>query len=338
MLATCPAPAPSLPGPPRAGRHVALLALGLLGYGCAEPGTLCVRDAQCPQGQVCGDGVCSPRGLTDGAAGEGTPGGPDSAPDTWRPDYTLARQDGQGACTPDNDGQVARDELLFAVPSAVRVTLGTGLTLDLQGVQRGGVTYWDLNPGAADDHAVQMAVQAVPAWTAASFPQATYASQLTADFGTFTRVDLLGVFQVTATALQLQGAVSDKANHTRVTYDRPLVALRFPVRVGDSYSSQAAMSGFTDYAVPVMNTERYEVQVLQRGRLRLLFGLTIDALLVRVRQQLTPTLNPLLKSRTTVFFFVAECYGIVARVVAAADPGAALAAVKAEQRWKLASP
>ncbi len=321
--------------------HLLVVCLvGLALSGCSEDAGLCTRSSDCPAGQICADGICTPDGKTDGPLSDGVAdlrldAGPTEA---WIPDYATVDGDAGQVCTPNNNGKVERDEMVLTVPSKVTVTLGTNLVLDLAGTQSGGVTSWDLSGAASDDKDVEMKVEALPTWTASKFLAATYASRLTANFGYFTKVDLLGVFQVSATALKLMGAASDKANHTRVTYGTPLDALRFPVVKGDHYKTSSSMTGFSDYTIPVANTESYEIDVLESGKLKLLSGLTLDALLVRVRQEVWLTLNPLLKTKTTVFLFVAECYGTVARVIADKDPGTALKTVTAKERWKLASP
>lgn len=319
---------------------LALLVLVTAAQGCSEESGLCVRASDCPAGQVCADGVCTTPGDPDGGDHDAAPDlRLDGGVDQWIPDYATLDGDAGPVCTPNNNGKVERSEMVFTVPSKVTVTLGTqNLTVDLQGTAVGGVTTWDLTGAATDDQDVQMTLDPLPAWTAAKFPQASYASQLSASFGFFTKTALLGVFKVTPTALELVGAVSEKANHTRVTYGTPLEALRFPVVVKDSYSSSASMSGFSEYTIPVLNTETYAIDVLAGGKLKLLPSLTLDALLVRVRQEVYPTMNPLLKTKTTVFLFVVECYGTVARVIADSDPGAALDQVKVSERWKLAAP
>jgi hypothetical protein len=318
--------------------RVALAVLLVAAPGCSGDAGQCNRSSDCPAGQVCADGVCTPKGTDGGKPDAEVDLSADLGLDQGQLDYATVDGDAGLTCTPNNNGKVEREEVLFQVPSKVTVTRGTGLTVDLEGTSSGGVTTWDLTGAASDDKKVELRVDPVPAWTAAKFPTATYASKLMAKYGYFTKVDLLGVFRATPTALKMLGAVSDTKDHTRMTYNQPLDALRFPVTVGDSYTSSSGVSGITEYAVPVALTESYTNDVLARGKLRLLPNFTLDALLVRVRQVVYPTVNPLLKTKTTVFLFVVECYGTVARVVAETDPGTALEKVKAKERWKLAGP
>lgn len=308
--------------------------------GCeTSPGSSgCVLPNDCPAGQTCADRVCTPVLINDlGYTPEiGPDQGADGTPDAlvW-PDLNL---DGGPLCTPNNNGKIERNEMIFSVPSSVKVTLGSGITVNLKGTTQGSKTVWDLRGAAPDDSPQQMKLEAVPSWAAANFKGAAYSSKLMARFGFFSKVDLLGVFKVTPTALQLLGAVSDKANHTRFSYDTPLDLVRFPVTAGDSFVTSSVVKGFTETVVPVWLQETYTITVVQQGELKLYANFSLPALLVRADQEVYNKANPLLKIRTHAFLFMAECYGVVARVVAAKDPGKDLSQVQAKERWKLAAP
>jgi len=322
------------------GGLIAALCYGLLpGCETSSGHTRCVLPSDCPAGQTCADGVCTPVLINDlGFTPETGPDqGPDGSPDAvvW-PD--LGSGDGGSVCHPNNNGKIERNEMIFTVPSAVKVTLGSGITVNLKGTDVGGKTFWDLLGAAPDDGPQQMKLEAVPSWAAANFKGAAYSSKLMARFGFFSKVDLMGVFKVTPTALQLMGAVSDKANHTRFSYDTPLDLVRFPVTAGDSFVTSSVVKGFTESVVPVWLQETYTITVLHQGVLKLYANFSLPALLVRVDQQVYNKANPLLKIRTHAFLFMAECYGVVARVVAAKDPGKDLSQVQAKERWKLAAP
>ena len=228
--------------------------------------------------------------------------------------------------------------MLFTVPSQVTVTLGTGLTLDLKGAQVAGKTVWDLTAVAADDKSSLMKIEAVSGWAASSFKGATYASELSANFGFFSKTALVGVFKVTPTALQLVGAASTKANHTRFSYTTPLDTLRFPMGEGTNYVTQSEVKGTMELAVPVWLQEKYTVSVLKRGSLKLYPNFALDTLLVSVKQEVHNKANPLLKSSTQVYLFMAECYGVVARVIAKDAAVKDLSKVVVKERWKLSAP
>jgi len=250
----------------------------------------------------------------------------------------MALSDG-GVCPANQDGKIQRAEMLFTVPSQVSVTLGAaGLVLDLKGKQVGGKTVWDLTGAATDDKLSKMKVEAVTNWAATHFKGATYQSALSANFGFFSKTELLGVFKATPTALKLVGAASTKKNHTRFTYTTPLETVRFPVAEGQSYVTQSEVKGIMEFAVPVMLQEKYTVKVLGRGELKLLPNFSLDTLLVSVKQEVQNKLNPLLKSSTQVYMFMAECYGAVARIVAKDATVKDLSKVSLKERWKLSAP
>jgi hypothetical protein len=313
-------------------RSITLGLLALLGYGCpAEPPTQCVRDEDCAAQQACSDGRCRVR-LGDGALSPDGRAAREARP--LPPDSAALHGDGT-TCTDNGDGQVAFSELLFQVPSTVTTELGHDLTVDLAGSMTAGKRQWDLSVVAATE-AGAVEVSPVLTWAAADFPGATYASELSAGYGVFSKTRLLGVFKVSPAALQLIGLISETPNHTRVTYSEPLDMLRFPMAVGAHFGTDAVASGHSDLFPVVSWTESYTIDVLERGTLRLHKSLALDALLVRVRQQVHSMGWPL--SSSTAFLFLSPCYGTVARLIATSDPGAQLTAVQATELWRLAAP
>ena len=224
------------------------------------------------------------------------------------------------------------------MPAEVKVTRGSGIVLNLLGQGAAGKRLWDLTTAATDDKVQSLKVEAVPSWAASSFKTATYASRLMGDYGYFAKTDLMGVFQVKPTALLMVGGVSTKANHTKFTYKSPLETIRFPVAAGDSYTTGSDINGFTEFTIPMWMHENYQVKVLDRGKVKLLPSFSLDVLLVSVKQEAYPVANPFLKTQTHVFIFLAECYGVVARVIADGDPGTNLQQVKVKERWRLAAP
>ena len=327
-----------------AARFGVLAALAVWAVGaaaaCDEGRALCTTSTQCPAGHVCADGVCSPTVPGDGPLADGLvpDGGADRGPDQTRPDVGRSDGDAGLTCTPNNNGKVERSEMLFVVPSQVKVTRGTSLTVNLTGTTTSGTTEWDLTAAAVDDKAEVMKLVKVPSWAAASFPKADYSAELSQSYGLLFKVNLMGVFKVTSTALQSLGAVSDTANHTKLTYSTPIETLRFPVSVGQKYTSSATVTGLTEYTIPALMKESYAIKVLARGKAKLYSTFSPDALLVRVDHEVYPVANPLLKVKNTVFFLVAECYGTIAHMLADGTPGANLDKVKIKQRWKLAAP
>jgi hypothetical protein len=142
-------------------------------------------------------------------------------------------------------------------------------------------------------------------WWAPRFPGATYAARLTDDS------DLLGVFEVTDTALLLRGVVSpaDGAGRTELTYDPAVEVLRFPLRSAATWTTTSTVSGVAS-GVPGAYTERYDSQVDASGELITPFA-TFPVL--RVRVVLTRTVG-LVVTTVRTFAFVTECFGTVASV------------------------
>lgn len=318
-------------------RVASVLLLAVAASGCTSASGACRWERDCPAGQTCADGVCTPvvvqpdRGPRDLSAIDTAP--PDSSPAESRPPDARA---GDGAlCAPNGNGELERDELLFLIPSSVDYTVGSQVAVDLEGTEVGGVTQWDLTADATDDHVEAMTLDPVPAWAAAGFPQdpGVYSSLLNKGYDTY------GIFQATDSELRLLGAISGDEDYGSATYAEPVTLLRFPLTVNDSYSTQTTATGAWGFA-PLYNVETHSVDVIARGAVKLPKMLPMDVLLVREVAEQYPYANPLLKRTYTVFLFMAECYGTVARVVVDGDPGDALKleAAAVQERWRLTSP
>jgi len=304
--------------------------LCLTALGCSETSDSCTLASDCPAGQTCSDGRCLPvlkgdAGRPDGELPDSSPPG-DSVfddgpvwPDTGTPD---------GGCTGNHNGKIERDELLVVVPASLTYTMGTGITLDLSGGSA-ATPVWDLTAAAADDAPEVMKLDPVPAWAASDFPSATYVSLIDKDMETY------GVYNVTQTRMELLGAISGKQDYGSISYSTPVELLRFPVQGPDSYSTDTYGTGFWGIAM-INNLESYDVEVIGSGTLKLP-KLSLDTVLVRIEVTQYPYWNPFLQSTSTLFLFLSECYGTVARVVVDGVPSD-LSQVQADERWRLATP
>jgi len=305
------------------------LVLLALAAGCSEPSDACTRASDCPAGQTCSDGRCLPvlkgdigpteAGL-DGPAHDLAADGP-VWPDTGPTD---------GGCTGNQNGKIEREELVLVVPTSLMYRVGTDVQLDLAGSSSGGQTVWDLSGAAKDDHDEPMDLEPVPAWASSHFAGATYVSLLDAS------TDMHGVYLVSQTRMQLLGAISGKQSYGRVTYSTPVDLLRFPIQPGDSYGTKTFGTGFWGISV-ISNWETWDAEVVKAGTVKLP-KLSLDAVMVRIRSEQYLYGNPLLLSTTTLFLFISECYGVVARVVVDGDPGASPGQVVAKERWRLTTP
>jgi hypothetical protein len=316
-------------------RQSALIVLSLLAAACAsEEKTACTRDTDCPAGYACADGRCLPE-VDTGQIQQ------DSAPPDAGTDQHFVYPDGtgpDGGCVPNLDDKVQFEEMTIApIGVAASVIESEEVEVDLAGTDVGGTIHWDLTTVAGKPGTI--AVEAVPAWAAQDFPADAYATELMSGYGLFFKADLLGVFQKKPSALQLIGLVSKKESHTNVVYDTALEMPRFPTGLGDHYTTTNVgtgySTGYTEYNLPWVYDESYTIDVLTRGKLKLIDGLTLDALLVRVTHEVSCGVT---LATNVAFMFVAECYGTVARIIADEDPGDELTAVKVERMWRLAAP
>ncbi len=298
---------------------VAVVALAGCSSGATLDGASCRTGAECASGVCLASGTCDPAPLRDGGL---TPG--DGSP-------PLAG-DG-GACVPNADGRVDRNE--FPVRAGLRATYtyATNVAVDLAGVTTGTETRWNLRGPFASDTTRVVDVQA-PAgkWWAAAFPSASYALALGASG------DLLGVFTLGATELALAGVVSpsDGATKTLLAYDPAPVFLRFPLRVGESWTSTSEVSGTAQgLAIGPLTgtqyTESYTNSVDAAGTLEVPFG-TFSVLRVVssiTRRNLAGLPIASLPDRRSVAF-VAECFGTVASATSAGGETRALFTTVAE--------
>lgn len=273
--------------------------------GCSSETTL--DGASCRTGAECASGVCLASGTCEAAApsdGGLNPG--DGAP-------PLAGD--SGACVPNGDGRIDRVE--FPVRAGLRATYtyATNVAVDLTGVTTGTETRWNFKgPFANDTTRVVDVLAPTGKWWAAAFPSASYALALGA------AGDLLGVFTLGASELSLVGVVSpaDSATKTQLAYDPAPAFLRFPLRVGDSWTTTATVGGTAQgLAIGPLTgtqyTETYATTVDAAGSVEVPFGtfkvVRVLTSLTRRNQAGLPIAT--LPDRKSVAF-VAECFGTVA--------------------------
>ncbi len=271
--------------------------LGMALGACAGSGARqCVDNSECASGLCLADGTCAaaPDGGTGGDGAPGDDGGPGG-------------DGGIASCRPNHDGTISRDEVSFAAGRVATFRVATDVTVDTAGtLQQGGAHLWDLvGPYDGDDDVVTTLAPLSGAWFAADFDGATYTTPLSAT------QDLIGVFEITDTALLLRGVVSPNAGPTRteLTYDPPAVLLQLPLTTTTQWSSTSTISGVAS-GVASYYSEKYESRVDATGDLDTPYG-TFPVL--RVRTLLTRTVGAAVVTVRSLQF-VAECYGTVATV------------------------
>jgi len=268
-------------------RWVTGLALLLCSIGCGNNATTCQTDSDCESHFCKADGTCGPA-PTDGSTADVSADGPN------------------GLCNPNHDEMIELAELPFAAGRMGTFRVATNATWDTAGTATGGGMWrWDLSAQLSGD-ADRMVMLASPSgtWWEASFPSATYATELVSTS------NLSGVFAVSASSLTLLGVVSPEAGafRTELAYDPPAQILALPITAGATWSSTSTVSGTAQGAV-VAYTERYASRVDEVGRMKTPYG---EFPVLRIATDLTRTsgFTTVLTKRT--YTWVAECFGPVA--------------------------
>ena len=258
--------------------------------GCGGGSELCVRDSECESGFCRADGTC-------GAATD-----TDAMP-------TDASGDGSTAlCTPNHDGAVTRSELPLAAGKMATFRIATDASFMTAGVANGdGTRTWNLDLALAND-ADQVIALGAPTgqWWAPSFPTASYAVKLAVGS------ELLGVFQITDSALTLLGVVSPDPGsfRTELAYDPPATILELPVQTGATWTSTSTITGLAQGGGTAY-TEVYDATVDVAGTMTTPYG---EFPVVRVATDLDRTSLGAPLASTRSFAWVSECFGSVATV------------------------
>ena len=289
----------------------AWLVLGaLLGVAACSANEPCLVGADCASGACRADGTCAPVATTDlGTDSEGEDGS--SSGDGRESDTTASLDDGTGdgtggeLCLPPNaDGLIEREEMPLQAGLSATFRVAQGVPFDSAGTMVDGARQWDFDVMLTGDHQSIAETQALTGrWFEPLFPEATYASRLTDGD------DLLGVFEATDTALLLRGVVSptDGLDRTELAYDPPVTILAFPLWEGQSWTTDATVSGLAQ-GIAVFYTESYDGEVDASGVAITPYG---ELPVLRANVLLTRTVGVLITTVRTQSF-VAECFGTVA--------------------------
>ncbi len=307
----------------------ALLLAALLAAGCVGDTIGCRDDGDCA-GQACVAGQCRPFAGAD-LAGAGVPdlgpAGPtrDLAtpiPDGWSPDALAA------ACTFNGDGVLDRSEAPF-IPGlgGLFAVNASGSTVAVNLNAQNGV--WDFSaPVSGETKVFDQLLSPGGTWWAADFPTATHAERVEDGQAVW------GVYRATSTALQLLGLVSDDdgLTKTELTYATPIDVLRFPLHVGDQWTSDSDVTGTYSGAFFAAH-ETYTFVADQRGTTKVAAG-SFDT--IRLRTNYQQVYGFLITTRV-MYLHLAECYGAVARVRSQDDESSNDFSTAAEYR-RLATP
>lgn len=299
------------------------LAVALIFVGCAaDGGVQCRVGADCMSGVCQVDGTCAsalPDAGPDGRVPEGgVDDGGDGSMDAVDAPLGDARVDAGGVCSPNRDGRIDQREIPLRAGLRAIFRSTTNVDVDTRGEVLGdGTRRWDFSGALPRD--ADVLVETIPldgAWYADDFTGADYVSRLSQDS------DLLGVFEIGADALQLRGVVSPEEGfmRTNLENDPPVDALRFPLELGSTWTSEVAVSGLAQ-GVFSSYSETYTSRVDAAGTLSSPFG---EHSVLRVRTVLERTIG-FARTTTVSFSFVSECFGTVATLVGdTGDDGAEL--------------
>lgn len=286
------------------------LAAGLATGACTSDDAECRVGADCPSGACSADGRCldaEPSTTTSmantGGGGMGQGGASTSAGGMGQ----GAGTGGSGLCAPNRDGIIERNEVPLGPGLSATFRIAQDATFDTGGTPDGDGYTWDLAqtfPG--DELALVETIDLAGQWYEELFPGASYAVKLRES------EDLLGVFELTPTALLLRGVVSteDGFQRTELEYDPAVTVLSFPFEEGDSWTTDSIVSGLA-LGVITAYSEEYVSTVDKHGTLTTPFG---EFPVLRVHTALDRTSGGFPLTTIQTHAFVTECFGTVASV------------------------
>jgi hypothetical protein len=296
------------------------LAAGLALVGCQSGETGCRESSEC-DGGVCVAGQCRPIVDSDLAAADALGPVTDGAP--------APNDGGLGdaiapLCSGNGDGVIARGEEPFLVGLGTLFAVNpSGQTVSVSLAESAGG--WDYStPVSGEQKDFDQLLAPAGRWWATDFSSATYAEIL--EDGQ----SLYGVYQVTDSALKLQGIVSANSGvgQTELTYATAIDTLRFPLKLGDTWTQTAAVSGWAEGVFVPAASDTYTFTVDARGTVKVPAG-SFDTL--RVRVDYSETVGLVTTTRIT-YLYIAECFGTVARIRSRDDEPSANFTTAAEYR------
>lgn len=281
----------------------------LVGCAVGSPvGSECKTGADCESG-ACNEGVCVDESGGGGESSGAAPAGGD-APEGGGGSTSNA-DGGSGAggsnlCSPNEDGQVTREEVPLQAGLQAKFRVAVDTTFDTAGESEGDARSWDMSTMLDGDHTIL--VETMPlagTWFEDVFPGATYAARLS------DAADLMGVFEITTDELLLRGVVSpeDGALRTELAYDPAVVVLQFPLAEGNTWATNTTVTGMNT-GVSGIYFEAYESVVDAHGTVLTPFG---DFDVLRIHVDLTRNTGGIFTTQKT-YAFVSECFGTIATI------------------------
>lgn len=283
-----------------------------VGADCASG--VCRRDGTCEEGI----GLPLPDGGVQDAGVEPMDAGHDAGatePDAGTAD--AGHDAGMPAgCIPNQDGTIERREVFFQAGLRATYKLSGATTFSTAGTASGdGGFAWNFDQALTGDASRLVETKALTGeWYEAEYPDAGYVSEL--GQGT----TLLGVFSADDAGLYLQGVVSptDGVTSTRIRYSPWVKVLQFPLRAGDAWETDAAVSGrYNGFIIGLqtpVQSERYQMTVDRVGDALVPYAPATPFQTLRVRQVMTRTLNFIPSVVLRSYTWNTECFGTIATV------------------------
>ncbi len=279
-------------------RTAALLLLPLATFACAV-----YSPPVCHVGADCASGVCDADGTCGAGAASGTGGSTTES---------SSSAGGSGVCQPNHDGVITRQEVPLQPGLHANFRAAEDAGVDTAGtLNADGSSTWDLSVAYSGDHAELVETLPLAAqWFGKDFAGASYAARLSDSS------DLLGVFTLTDTALELTGVASPTAGsqQTELHYSPVVTVLAFPMAANDTWTSTSSVSG-TAEGITVIYSENYQSSIDGHGTLKTPYA---DFPVLRIDTELTRVVGALVTT-TRTFAFVTECFGNVGNIVSNTD-------------------
>ena len=289
--------------------------------------TPCSANDECASGQSCVDGgSAGAEGEGEGAEGEGEGEGEEG-----EGEGEGEGEEGEGeveGCRDDGDASLSPRELPLAFDIPLRnieaVSADEDLAVDVVGVDVDGVLHWDFSAALPDDAPVQVVAEPIDEsrhW----FDDEIESPELEA--GDVVYASLLdaatwGVFERTADGLFILAVASDVSDddepfgYTFISYDPPILAMKYPLTDGESFDSVSQGSGTFEGSF-YSSTDTYESTVAGRGIVTTPAG-DFPVWRVQTRQEVAINFTVFSVEHRQVLF-VTACTGVVASVTSAAD-------------------
>lgn len=291
-----------------------LFALGCTTY-TSEPA--CRVGADCASGVCNADGTCDPVTTTT-TGGGGTGGGSSSSSSSSSGSSSSSSGTGgePPGCVPNHDGTVTREEVPLQAGLHATFKVAQAATFDTTGVKNAdGSRTWDLTAAITGDH--PLVIDTLPLddswWFKKNYPAAAAAENAYVARMSDAN-DLLGVFVLTSSALELHGVASpaDSLTATELIFDKPVTVLSFPLTKNKTWTSSINVTGrAAGIIIGGIYTEDYTSTVDAYGTLKTPYA---DLPVLRVNTELSRFLNGFSTTKRT-HAFTSECFGNVGTIL-----------------------